>query len=219
MSYQRDKVHIVNNALVMHLGLPGNYTTDAGDRIGNIVDQVWTLTVAYCFGLTDWSFCRRTDKLTLNSETPVNGWAYAFDLPGDRLGDPLKFLIDTQDERPLRDFTIEGDKVYCDVDALWCRCKVLRDPRDWDDGFADAFTTVLAARLSVPLKQDFDLRRTLLVEAFGQRPDELSGGTFGRLIAHHRAAQPLASPHYATDPLTDAHGGRAAIGSSWSGRW
>lgn len=204
MDAERDKARLVNQALILHLGMPGNFSTDGEAAYSGIIDAVYEPCVAFCFSLTDWSFCRRTSKLTVMEATPDNGWQYGHTLPGDRIGPALKFLENPRDERPLRNFALEGEAVYSDCPEIWARCKVRVKENAWDDAFAYAFTMVLGQMLAVPLKQDKSLEKTLREDAFGPREENMQGGVMGRLIAQERAGSPVASPLYDSDPLTTA---------------
>lgn len=200
-----DKATIVNWALA-DIGQPANFSIDTETNLGGIVARVWPRVVDRCFYLHDWSFCRRTTKLTRQNDAPENGWRYGFDLPGDRLGDPLKLMsrIVRSDGDPLRNYDIEGDTVFADEPDVWARCKVYRDPETWDPGFRACFVTALAGYLAVPILQDTDLKEAQLREAFGTPSEGGAGGLFGRLVAQYRAGSPVASPLLRNDPLTDA---------------
>ena len=206
-----DKPTIVNMALV-DLGHPPAYSTDDETTLGGTVDRAWQLCVDHCAGLHDWTDFRRTTRLAPHSATPENGWTYGFDLPGDRLGPPLKVLRSAGAcEDPLRDYALEGGSLYANEPAVWARCKVYRDPKYWDGAWRAAFVKALASYLAVPLQQDFEARAEYWRVAFGSPSERGVGGMFGRLIAQDRAASPVASPMHRQDPLTLAHGG----GSLW----
>ncbi len=203
---------IVNWAL-LELGDRANFSISDTSGLGGKVDLVWPRCEAECFGLHDWSFCRFTKKLVRQAATPENGWAYGFDLPAGMIGPVLKVLDNARDERPLRDFALEGGSLYADCPEIWARVKLALDPRYWDVNFASAFATALAGMLAIPIMQDEKLAGDLHAKAFtGNQMNP--GGKFGRLIAQDRAGSPLASPLYAIDPLTQAHGGS----SNWYGR-
>lgn len=204
MDAERDIASLVNDALIMHLGLPGTFSIDGESQYSGQIDAVYKHCVAFCFSLTDWSFCRRTAKLTRQEATPENGWQYAHDLPGDKIGPALKYLDNPRSERPMRNFAIEGTAVYSNSPELWARCKVRVKEDAWDDAFAHAFTVVLGSMLAVPLLQDKSLEKQLREDAFGSRTDNMQGGVMGRLMAQERAGQPVASPMYDNDPLTSA---------------
>lgn len=197
------KATIVNWALI-ELGQPANFSIDTENALGGIVDLCWTRVVDRTFGLHDWTFCRRTAKLTRKEATPVTGWAYAFDMPGDKVGDPLKVTVDPACEAPLRNYHLEGTELHANEATVYVRCRVLVDPQYWDPAFRDAFTIALAAQLAVPLLQSIELRDDMTKSAFGTPSQGGTGGAFGRLIAQNRAAAPLASPLLRNDPLSDA---------------
>ncbi|MDE0921511.1 hypothetical protein [Aurantimonas coralicida] len=198
-----DKATVVNRALIK-LGQAATFSIDDESHISGKVDAVWPDLVAHCFGLHDWTFCRQTFRLTRLDLEPENGWRYRFALPGGRIGDTLKVLADPRRDVPLRDFTLEGDDLFADVDAVWVRCKVERNPSSWDPAFRAAFTTALAGALAVPIQSDQDLEATFWQQAFGTPSQGGAGGLFGRLISQNVASDPPDSASRWRDPLTDA---------------
>ncbi len=206
MEAQRTKVHLVHAALI-ELGMPPVYSEDENTQFGSIVDVQFPRCIARCFGLHDWSFCRRTSKLTRAAAAPETGYTYQFSMPGDKIGPPLRVSEDAKCANPLRDFRLEGNMLHCDSPQIYGRFKVKLDPRDWDDQFADAFCVALGSMLADPVLQDSNLAETLKMRAFGGNQEGLTGGLFGRLIAQHRAGEPLGDGLYNQDPLTTAHGG------------
>lgn len=212
---------IVNQALVIGLGQQPNFSIDADESdLGGIVDLVWPLVVDRTFGLHDWTFCRRTSKLNRRAATPVTGYAYAFDLPGDKVGDPLKFARDQTFRDPVRDFYLEGLQVHTNEETLYGRFRVLVDPVAWDPAFRAAFVTALAAVLAIPVLQNVNLKDTLEEEAFGSASIRRAGGVggaFGRLIAQNRAASPIGDPFDGNGVLVDARE-TGFSGSWWGGR-
>lgn len=205
------KVMIVNWALV-ELGLAPKYSIDGEISLGGKVDMFWPRALARSFAVHDWTFCRKTFRLTRQSATPVTGYRYGFNLPGNRVGPALKLLRDPRRADPIRDFTVEGTTVFCDEETAYARCKVMVDPVAWDPAFCDAFATLLASYLAVPLLQDIDLAAEKLELAVGTRSEGGAGGMFGRLIAQDRSAAPVAAP--ATSEVLQ--GGRT--GGDWWGR-
>jgi len=207
-----DKAMIVNWALT-ELGLAPNFSIDEDTKLGGLVDIFWPRAEARTFGLHDWTFCRQTFLLTRQAATPVTGWTYGFDLPGDILGPPLKLTSDPHCEVPLRDFAIEGTTVFANEPVVYARCKQVLDPAAWPPQFADGFATLLASYLAIPLTQDADLKADKEAAAIGTPATGGAGGIFGRMIAQDRAASPVGSPA-TTDVL---QGGRASY--PWHGRW
>lgn len=196
-----DKPTIVNWALA-ELGKAPNFSVDSSTSMGAMVDIFWPRALAQCFSLHDWTFCRRTFLLSRQAATPVTGYAYGFDLPGGRFGEPVKYGNDPKCKSPVRDVRIEGNTVFADVDTLYAVCRLALDPSAWDLGFANCFAVALAAYLAVPLLQNADLEARKMEKAFGTPKDGGAGGMFGRLIAQYRAAEPVGAPLLANDPFT-----------------
>lgn len=208
-----DKAKIVNWALA-EIGQASNFSIDEETPRGAQVAIFWPRCIGHCFGLHDWTFCRRTSQLSRQAETPVTGYAFGYDLPGDRIGPPQKLLNNPRSEQPIRQFRIEGQTLFCDELVAYAVCKVPVDPAIWDWQWASAFATALASYLAVPLLQDLDLAAEKAAQAFGTQAAGGAGGIFGRLIAQDRASSPVASNMLANDPLT---AGR--VSGPWHGRY
>lgn len=213
-----DKATIINQALT-DIGAGPMFSIDDGTDQAEAIASVWPVVVDRVFGLADWSFARKTYKLSRLAETPNNGWRYAFELPTNRIGNPLKIMDRAgSSPRPLRDFSIEEGKLFCDCDTAWALVKVAVDPDYWPGEFRSAFVLALGAYLALPIWQDENLQDKKLQEAFGTPSQGGTGGWFGRLIAQDKASQPLAEPIADDEPVTNARfssGGRDA----WYGRY
>lgn len=207
------KAMIVNWAL-SELGMAPSFSIDEESPLGALVDIFWPRCIGHTFGLHDWTFCRRTSRLTRQTAEPETGYRYGFDLPGDKIGQPMKLLTDPRREIPIRNSRIEGQTLYVDEDTVYAVCKVRVDPKIWDWQWASAFATALSSYLAVPLLQDTDLALEKAAAAFGTRSEGGAGGIFGRLIAQDRASGPVGSNLLANDPLT---AGR--FSGDWHGRW
>lgn len=196
-------VTLANRALA-RLGQASTFSLDSADKRAAKIRMAWLDCLDRCFALHDWSWARRTTRLPRRADCPENGWSYAFDLPGDRIGDPLKVLADACSDSPLRDFELEGGCLFANVPSVWVRVRVVTDPASWDPGFRSAFVVAFAGFLAVPMQQDADLEAQLFATAFGSPSQGQTGGLFGRLIAQNRAGAPVGSPLLRGDPLTDA---------------
>jgi hypothetical protein len=200
-----DRVHVVNRALIK-LGLPASYSVDEETELGGVVDLVWIGVFTEAVMLADNSDFRETLPCPEISGAPANGWTYGFALPATRVGKPLAFLTDAVREQFLRapNYMLEGGKLYTNIKPVWARVRVLLDPEYWDAGFVEAFATLLASALAVPLVQDEDMASVLRAKALGEPREQGGGGMFGKLAALERAVQPQGRNFMANNPLTAA---------------
>ena len=214
-----DKATIINEALT-DIGVGPMFSTDDSSELSEQIEATWRRVVDQIFGMHDWSFSKKTFKNRRLADRPENGWAYAYELPGVRLGPPLMNLESAgANPRILRHFALEEGLLFANVPETWSQCKVLVDPDYWDPPFRSAFIVALGGYLAVPVWADQDLREEKLVEAFGTPSREGTGGLFGRLMAQDKTAAPLGGDMMANDPLTAVHdtGGRASL--PWYGEF
>lgn len=214
-----DRATIINEALT-DIGAGPMFSIDDGSELSEQIEATWRRVVDQVFGMHDWSFARKTFKNKRLADRPDNGWAYAFELPGNRIGNPLKIMDRAgQSPSPLRCFAIEEGLLFANVKDTWSLCKVLVDPDYWDPSFRAAFVIALSGYLAIPVWADQDLREAKLVEAFGTPSREGTGGLFGRLMGQDKASAPIGEPLLASDPLTAVHhtGGRAYL--PWHGEF
>jgi hypothetical protein len=214
-----DKATIINQALTA-IGAGPMFSIDDGSDLAEQIANTYPVCVDRIFGMHDWKFAKRTFRNTRLADRPENGWNYAFDLPGNRIGNPLKIMDQAgHSPRPLRKFDLEEGKLFCDRPETWSVCKVLVDPDYWDPSFRAAFITALAGYLAVPVWNDYDLKADKLQEAFGTPSREGTGGEIGRLMALDKASASVGESILDDDPLTSVHhtGGSPWLSGSWHG--
>ncbi|MCT7662327.1 hypothetical protein [Shinella kummerowiae] len=212
-----DRQTIINMALT-DIGAGPMFSVDDDSDLASQIELQWQAVVDRTIGMHPWSFCRRTFRNTRQAGTPENGWRYCFELPGDRIGNPLKILDQAgQSPRPLKYFTIEEGKLFANCEETWSLCKVEPDPDYWPPEWRGAFIVALGAYLAVPVWQDTDMRNDMLVEAFGTPSREGTGGLFGRLMGQDRASEPV-TQGMEEDALTSARAGGADGYYPWYGR-
>lgn len=211
-----DKATIINWALG-EIGAGPMFSVDDGSDLAEQVENTWPACVDRVFGMHSWSFAKKTYRNVRLAAEPENGFRYGFDLPGERIGAPLRYLEDPRRRTPLRDFALEGGQLFCDVPDTWSLCKVYVDPDIWPPDFRSAFVTALGGYLAMPVWQDADLRNDKMVEAFGTPSREGTGGLFGRLMAQDLAAAPIGAPMERESPVVNAR--ITGVSEPWYGRW
>lgn len=209
-----DHLTVINNALG-RIGAGKIMGEDEDTELAGQVVPIYYARIKALFGMHEWSFAGKTYKLDALAQTADNdydaaaqkfnnGWRYAFNLPGTRLGAPRKVLDDPRCPKdPLRDFLIESGVLYADVDKAWAVVTVLVDPQNWDPQFALAAETIAAADFCVPVTHDASLAAALRTVAEGTPQEQGRGGLVGRAIASDAAKSRTVSPQW-RDPLSDA---------------
>lgn len=213
-----DEATIINQALT-DIGAGPMFSIDDDSELAEIIAHVWQPVVDRTFGMAQlgWSFARKTYRNNRNAAMPENGYRYAFDLPGGRIGNPVKVWDNPRRRTVVRDFTIEEGKLFCDCADTWSLCKVYVAPEYWPPEWRSAFVLALGAYLSMPVWQDRDMRDDMLAEAFGTPSQGGTGGAFGRLLSQDVASNPVGEPQEFDNPLSNARFG--GVADPWHGRW
>lgn len=203
MSVAVSPVAVVNEALA-RLGSQPIAALDEDTAVARKVAQIYPTVVGSVFAVERWRFAQRTRRLDRLAEAPQTGWRYAYALPGDRIGEPVRVLANPRTpDRPLRAFAVEGSELHCDQEAVWVSCVVDVDPTQWPALFRAAIVVALAADLAVPQTHDRDLAEDLRRQAWGTPGEGGRGGLVGRAMARDAAQQPGPSLG-ASDVLTGA---------------
>lgn len=210
-----DDLTIINDALA-RIGGPPVFALDEESSLVRQVLAVYEVRRDALLGMWTWEFAKLTRKLSAVPKTTGNGYnaqhkwgngyAYAFALPGDRIGTPRKVLdCPTMPDRPLRQFAIEGGRLYANVEDVWATFTVRAHPQIWSPMFRLAVTTLIAADLCVPVSHDVDLARYFREVGEGGPNEQGRGGLVGRAIAADVSGSPGPSPIQTEDDITTAH--------------
>ncbi|MBY2992494.1 hypothetical protein HF272_13750 [Rhizobium leguminosarum] len=214
-----DKADIINQALV-GIGAGPIFSIDDDSDLAEQIAYTWQRIVDHCFGLTDWSFALVTARMRRLDAQPENGWIFAYDLPADRIGNPVAYRRGPRwADGIIRDFTLQARKFYSNEQEAWAIYKVEQDPELWEPTFRSAFITALEGALAIPVWSDEDMRDRKWQIAFGSPSLQGGGGEFGRVVAQDKAARPIGEENLlANDPLTAVRP-LAGAGDAWHGRW
>lgn len=169
---------------------------------GSVYDDV----VGFCLDIYGFPASRAVVQLSrLADVTPANGFAYAYLLPSDAIGDPLRVIDEpTLPDQSALDFDLFGRHVYSDAESLWAVVKTGVAPANWPPALLEAIVLALAAELALALASDEKKRRELRTDAFGTPTEKFRGGAMG--VAINNAAQatpPRRLP--GRNPLLDAY--------------
>lgn len=204
----RDKYGLVNSAIGAFGGKPLQHL-DAENPSGRAVQLNYDSIVDACLGFYPWSFAKMTKLLSRLDETPENGYAYAYQMPGHRLSLPVKVLRSPRrPDEPYKDWTVEGGTLYADAEPLWGVFTFRVDPADWPPVFATAVTYALASALVIPISGNATgVADAMRVLAFGTPAENMRGGWMGQAITADARNQPSRSVALSDNPLADARAG------------
>jgi hypothetical protein len=202
-----EKLKIINEALG-RLGSSPIFALDEDTDRARTCMLVYDTEINAMFGQHRWNFAQRTVKLDRQQETPNNGWKFAFALPGERIGLPVRVLDNPRHpDHPLREFAAEGDRIYAQREEIYATFVMRVDPKNWLPMFRRCAVTALASALAMPISEDRNTKETYFVDAFGTPSEGGRGGLLGRAIDEDVRGSPGPAPAYASDPLTEARFG------------
>lgn len=203
----QQKLQILNEALG-RLGSSPLFALDEETDRARTCLLVYDTEVDALFGAHRWNFAQRTVRLDRLDEAPNNGWKFAFGLPGERIGLPVRVLTTSKHpDMPLREFAAEGDRIYAQADEIYVTFVMRVDPTQWLPSFRRCAVVALAAALAMPITEDRNTAEKYTVDAFGTPSEGGRGGLLGRAIDEDVRGSPGPAPAYASDPLTEARFG------------
>lgn len=162
------------NAAISHCGTRSKISSiDEGSAEANACLAQFTLVRDAILRAYDWNFARMTASLA-QLVTPPARWAYKYGIPVDclrirRLNDlPVSNMPET-----LFEMAADKDSTGAFISVILTNFSPLsaiytarvEDPVRWDQGFVDAVTYELAARICFELTGKEDRARTLLMDA------------------------------------------------------
>lgn len=147
------KLGIFNESLRI-LGQTLLTTPDAQVESARQLRDAWDSVVPACYEIAPWKFLTTRAVLARSVDTPVFGWDYYYDLPGDYVR-TVQISPTGRPDDDLTDFDIEKGKVATNAGALYLRYissdLMTLAPGDWTQAFADLVGATLAIRTAPKL--------------------------------------------------------------------
>lgn len=111
-----------------------------------------------------WSFAIKRTSLPRLTTAPAFGWTYAYQLPSD-----YRYVLEcngySQDTTAPLPFAVEGGELLCDETTAKVRyTRNATDPAEYPADFVQAFATLLAAKLAVPVTGNAQLGQVIHME-------------------------------------------------------
>lgn len=173
---------------------------------GQSASLMYEDTVDFNLALNPFSFAQEMRQLSrLSGFTPLTGYTYGFDIPGERLGPPIWLTDDPTDpDRRFAAFVLTGGRVHASVDPLYAMVKFRPDPHLWLPAFKSCAITALAAKFALSQASDRALYNELQTEAYGTPSENFRGGQMRVAIFSDSYATPPRKPNFFNNPLERA---------------
>lgn len=197
------EITIVNRACAK-LGIDPLQDMEEETIGGQTARLVYDSFVELCLGLYPWSFGKEIRALAkLSDVTSEYGFAHVFDLPGDRIGPPIRVSDSATDpDRIFNRFVLYGGRIHADADPLFVDIKYMAPPDRWSATFREAVVLGLAGELALAMVDDANLRAALRSDAFGPPSQFPRGGAMGAAITEEARATPARRAPVDRNPLT-----------------
>lgn len=201
----------VANAACLRIGIGalGEEGLDADDERSQAISTAYDDTVNFNLGVYLFSWSKTIVQLSADDlATPMTGWTKVFDLPAERIGEPLYITDDiTTPSRRFSKFTLLGDQVQSNAAELWAQIRIRPQPAKWTPLFLSATITATAAKLALTVREDKDLSARLERLAYGDPIENYRGGQLGAAIRSDSFSNPPRQPNWNDNPLTRAWSG------------
>jgi hypothetical protein len=183
-------VTVANRALVEIRARPIESLDGEDERSVQVKSAYWTM-IDHLLTLRKWHFARRLSRLTAApASVDRQGWTFAHLMPSDRLGPPIKLLVDPLDAQGLRVFELTETAILSDAETLFGLFLRRAEPANWPGYFRSLAVTAVAARLADTIRNDDAMAAKKLAEAFGT-PSMLGQGGLLKLAGDlDHAARP-----------------------------
>lgn len=161
MSNYFSKTSIANKALDLVGKDPLLDLDSSTSPLGKLVQRNYDTTLLRCLRKSPWPWCLTRRALNPSGDSPLNEFAYAFDLPGD-------FVKMVKVWPTTAPYKIEGGQILCDENSLTIKYvdnRALVDPSVMDPAFAEYFAHELAVAISYKLTDSVALKNDLRKEA------------------------------------------------------
>lgn len=159
---------------------------------GRSAELVYSSVIEFLLGVYPFSFAREFRALSrIDGAGPIGAYDYAYLMPPERLGPPLRVLDDPScPDRGFSSYLLSGDQVLSNVTPLYAEILVLPDPPRWSTPFREAAVLLLAAELALALAHDKSLRDSLRQDAIGTPSVQPRGGAMASAMAADSRATP-----------------------------
>lgn len=196
----------IANAACAQIGETPLQAMDEETDAGQAASLLYLEVVEFNIGLYNFSFSKQLYQLSqVANATSRAGFDYVFDMPAERLGDPLYVTDDATDpDRRFSKYAIINSQIHASKTPLYAMCRFRPNPDRWTPTFRGATITALAARFAMSLGHDRATADAKHVEAYGTPSEQFRGGMLGAAIRADAYSVPPRNQQRDSNPLTRA---------------
>lgn len=200
-----EDLDIVNAACAM-IGEEPLQSLDDETDAGQAAALVYETTVEFNLGLYLFSFSKQMRQLSRNDAgQPLAGYTLVFDLPAERIGDPIYLTDDpTNADRRFTKYAIVGVQIHTSQDPIYAQIRYRASPHNWSATFKAATIKAIAAEFAVPMTHDRALAESLRAQAYGTPTEQFRGGMIGAAIRADAFSTPPRKQNRDDNPLENA---------------
>lgn len=200
-----DHIDIVNAACVMVGEEPLQSLDDEIDA-GQSAALLYDAVLEFNLQQGNFSFAKQIRQLSRDDlAAKLAGYAYVFDLPAERIGDPVYVTDDPTDpDKRFSRYAIVDSKVHADPEKLYAMIRYRAAPVRWSGPFKLVMITSLAAQFAISLCHDRALSEDKKREAYGPPQDNYRGGLMRTALSAEAFTQPPRPQAMDDNPLTRA---------------
>lgn len=173
---------------------------------GRAVQLLYEDVISFNLGIYLFSFAKQIRQLSLvDDANPLSGFANVFDLPAERLGQPIYVTDDVTDpDRRFSRYVLIGSTVHANANPLFAQIRFRPHVRDWSPTFKSATITALASKLARSRADATTEADKLHVAAYGNPSDQFMGGMMGAAIKADSFSTPPRRTAWGDNPLERA---------------
>jgi hypothetical protein len=198
----------IANAALARIGADPVQDFNDDDDEGRAAGFAYERVVEFNFGIYPFSFAKEIRQLSVNSAaTPLSGFTYVYDLPPERLGQPIYITDDVTDpDRRFSKFALVGSEVHASPDALFAMIRFLPAPNLWSPTFKSATISALCADFALSIAHDKSLADQMHRLAYGTSSENYRGGELGAAMRADAYSTPPRGANWGrNNPFYNAH--------------
>lgn len=171
-------VSICSDALIL-LGAKAITSFNDGTDESSVCDRLYSDIRDSTLSMYPWSFATKKVALARLVTAPGSVWKYAFQLPGDRLANPLAVYQSANVGSPVRkDWEIQGDQLLTNLETVFIDYKFSVPEYAMPQYFVQLMKYMMAWHLAMPITEQTDKAGYWQGVAVGGPAENGRGGFF-----------------------------------------